>query len=185
MITLSEAERRKLVSRIHRRLKRKGEHLICRPSYIVFQRHSVRHKLQARRILYEDHHGPLPNGVNLRKLCCEPGCIACCRPIDPAQRWVNQWVARHRPIDARTKRWRPHMLAKFQREFRDHLIGQIPDRLSPIDRIRTLLAIDEKVENYFRTPSGSIDEGNGKSCSHGNSESPSAEADHGSHQAGS
>ena len=185
MLELSAAERGKLVARIHRRSIIRGKHLIYPPSNIVLQRGNTRHKLQARRILYEDHHGPLPDGVNLRKLCDEPDCIACCAPIDPDQRWVNQWVERHHPIDPRTKRWRTRMLARFQREFRDHLIAQLPDRLSPMERIRILLAIDEKVEHYFRAPRGNLDEGDGKTCSHGDSESPPAEADRDSDQAGS
>jgi hypothetical protein len=184
MIDLSVAERGKLVARIHRRSIIRGQHLIYPPSNIVLQRDNIRYKFQARRVLFEDRHGPLPAGFNLRKICDEPDCVSCCRPIDADRQWVNRWVERYHPIDHRTKRWRPRMLARFQREFRDHLIGQIPDRLSPIDRIRTLLAIDEKVENYFRAPRGNINEGEGKSYSQG-PQSPPAEADRGSDQAGS
>lgn len=185
MVDLSATDRKKLIARILRLSTRKGVHLIYPPSDIVIQRRKVRHKLQARRIVYEDHHGPLPHDVNLRRFCQEPDCIACCAPIDPDRRWVNEWVERHHPFDHRTKRWRPRMFARFQREFREYLVGRLPNRLSPMERIRHVLAIDEQVKNAFGAPGGNIATTNATSPSDSDCESPPVEADRGSDQAGS
>ncbi|WP_354081372.1 hypothetical protein [Constrictibacter sp. MBR-5] len=185
MLDLSATDRKHLIARIHRLSTRKGVHLIYPPSDIVLQRRKIRYRLQARRIIYEDHHGPLPHDVNLRKFCDEPDCIACCAPIDPDRRWVNEWVERYHAIDPRTKRWRPRILAKFQREFRDYLVGRLPNRLSPIERIRRLLAIDEQVKNAFGAPGGNIATTNATSPSDSEFEAPPAEVDRCSDEAGS